>query len=131
KSTGSLSLYYQVGMRSIFFFFFQAEDGIRDKLVTGVQTCALPIYSWGKFPICEESSSIASCPPLLKPRSAPFIQVRGITLLVIPSEVAESLAVLSGIYRRHSHTSERCLDSARHDKRWTTWLSFCFSSPSG
>src|SRR3989441_4354312 len=34
------------------FFFFQAEDGIRDKLVTGVQTCALPISSdnhgWGK-----------------------------------------------------------------------------------
>src|SRR3989441_8466222 len=27
-----------------FCFFFQAEDGIRDKLVTGVQTCALPIY---------------------------------------------------------------------------------------
>src|SRR5258708_38497725 len=26
-----------------FFFFFQAEDGIRDDLVTGVQTCALPI----------------------------------------------------------------------------------------
>src|SRR5690625_3977112 len=27
----------------IFFFFFQAEDGIRDGHVTGVQTCALPI----------------------------------------------------------------------------------------
>src|SRR5229473_6550981 len=27
----------------LFFFFFQAQDGIRDKLVTGVQTCALPI----------------------------------------------------------------------------------------
>src|SRR5258708_31827798 len=27
----------------LFFFFFQAEDGIRDDLVTGVQTCALPI----------------------------------------------------------------------------------------
>src|SRR5688500_7736854 len=27
------------------FFFFQAEDGIRDYKVTGVQTCALPIYS--------------------------------------------------------------------------------------
>src|SRR5260370_17610159 len=26
-----------------FFFFFQAEDGIRDSSVTGVQTCALPI----------------------------------------------------------------------------------------
>src|SRR5438552_15105030 len=29
--------------RSMSFFFFQAEDGIRDDLVTGVQTCALPI----------------------------------------------------------------------------------------
>src|SRR3989442_7593028 len=28
----------------IFFFFFQAEDGIRDADVTGVQTCALPIW---------------------------------------------------------------------------------------
>src|SRR5256885_5228566 len=31
-------------LRSTFFFFFQAEDGIRDYKVTGVQTCALPIY---------------------------------------------------------------------------------------
>src|SRR5688572_3985692 len=30
---------------SFFFFFFQAEDGIRDLTVTGVQTCALPIYN--------------------------------------------------------------------------------------
>ena len=29
----------------LFFFFFQAEDGIRDHCVTGVQTCALPILS--------------------------------------------------------------------------------------
>src|SRR2546426_2305882 len=29
----------------MFFFFFQAEDGIRDYKVTGVQTCALPISS--------------------------------------------------------------------------------------
>ena len=32
------------------FFFFQAEDGIRDDLVTGVQTCALPIYG---FCVCN------------------------------------------------------------------------------
>src|SRR5207249_8824884 len=34
---------------SSFFFFFQAEDGIRDRNVTGVQTCALPIstFTWG------------------------------------------------------------------------------------
>src|SRR5438034_5228150 len=30
--------------RSTSFFFFQAEDGIRDHCVNGVQTCALPIY---------------------------------------------------------------------------------------
>src|SRR2546429_1500732 len=29
---------------ALFYFFFQAEDGIRDVAVTGVQTCALPIY---------------------------------------------------------------------------------------
>src|SRR5436190_22184199 len=28
------------------YFFFQAEDGIRDHCVTGVQTCALPILIW-------------------------------------------------------------------------------------
>src|SRR2546425_71640 len=32
-------------VKIVLFFFFQAEDGIRDKLVTGVQTCALPIWS--------------------------------------------------------------------------------------
>src|SRR3989475_4229079 len=31
------------------FFFFQAEDGIRDLTVTGVQTCALPILSQGRL----------------------------------------------------------------------------------
>src|SRR5258708_28337203 len=33
------------------FFFFQAEDGIRDDLVTGVQTCALPIFIRRRFGI--------------------------------------------------------------------------------
>src|SRR5207249_8304808 len=33
------------GMPVNFFFFFQAEDGIRDRNVTGVQTCALPIWA--------------------------------------------------------------------------------------
>src|SRR2546430_5362269 len=33
----------RVTTSGLFFFFFQAEDGIRDLTVTGVQTCALPI----------------------------------------------------------------------------------------
>src|SRR5438105_10634674 len=41
-----------------FFFFFQAEDGIRDPLVTGVQTCALPIWSsWSRTPIAPSFSN--------------------------------------------------------------------------
>src|SRR5690349_24152959 len=32
-------------MKILIFFFFQAEDGIRDLYVTGVQTCALPILA--------------------------------------------------------------------------------------
>src|SRR2546430_3067774 len=38
---------YRTGYQNLWvcrFFFFQAEDGIRDLTVTGVQTCALPIF---------------------------------------------------------------------------------------
>src|SRR2546430_7315221 len=44
---GYMSVFHNISVTSvtysIFFFFFQAEDGIRDLTVTGVQTCALPI----------------------------------------------------------------------------------------
>ena len=39
--------YFVVCLVLFFFFFFQAEDGIRDTSVTGVQTCALPIFCLG------------------------------------------------------------------------------------
>src|SRR5690625_6804203 len=37
----------------LYFFFFQAEDGIRDGHVTGVQTCALPIFylTFSEYPV--------------------------------------------------------------------------------
>src|SRR5699024_12629478 len=45
------------------FFFFQAEDGIRDRNVTGVQTCALPIFiATGSF-ICK-SCLVISLPAI-------------------------------------------------------------------
>src|SRR3989441_7054007 len=46
KKVFSVDVYFRCC--SFIFFFFQAEDGIRDKLVTGVQTCALPISSQGR-----------------------------------------------------------------------------------
>src|SRR2546422_6489680 len=44
----------------VFFFFFQAEDGIRDVAVTGVQTCALPISAWAARSAPWRQSSDAS-----------------------------------------------------------------------
>src|SRR2546425_6163270 len=45
---------------SVLLFFFQAEDGIRDKLVTGVQTCALPIFLEDGFHVADERALPAS-----------------------------------------------------------------------
>src|SRR5205085_2714079 len=45
------------------FFFFQAEDGIRDLTVTGVQTCALPIFSHLCGPSIESPRQGALLPP--------------------------------------------------------------------
>src|SRR5688572_33353246 len=63
----------------LFFFFFQAEDGIRDLTVTGVQTCALPILAAGAdsnaFPAGKAAlSAVAELPavePPLELESAP------------------------------------------------------------
>src|SRR5207248_3435417 len=46
--------------RSFVFFFFQAEDGIRDRTVTGVQTCALPISSFRKRATVREAVAVAT-----------------------------------------------------------------------
>src|SRR5690606_40487329 len=51
----------------LFFFFFQAEDGIRDFHVTGVQTCALPIYG----EVCHRDfEAMAAGAVLVKPDSS-------------------------------------------------------------
>src|SRR5438034_2357351 len=42
-------------MTHFLFFFFQAEDGIRDHCVTGVQTCALPIFAMDEYPRAEQT----------------------------------------------------------------------------
>src|SRR2546427_4931515 len=59
----------------LFFFFFQAEDGIRDLTVTGVQTCALPISTTTSAPF-ELSKTIT--------RSRSVSMVRNIARLPHP-----------------------------------------------
>src|SRR2546427_9617225 len=54
-------------MYNFLFFFFQAEDGIRDLTVTGVQTCALPIYFGVSLAVLDasgkeiEGSDVTKC----------------------------------------------------------------------
>src|SRR3712207_7142444 len=65
------------------FFFFQAEDGIRDIGVTGVQTCALPIF---------------------EPRATPRLYGDLASLWLLfspPSEYAEEVETFRARFRRH------------------------------
>src|SRR5207248_6117514 len=60
-----------------FFFFFQAEDGIRDRTVTGVQTCALPIWvtAVGRSVINGKARCV-DCAP--REELAPIIVLQGL-----------------------------------------------------
>src|SRR5260370_10241963 len=83
-------------------FFFQAEDGIRDSSVTGVQTCALPIFvpSWrgsarhGHDPVVPVPPSLAD---LLGERVARLPQDAREVLLLVSAAGRLSLARLRGI----------------------------------
>src|SRR5574344_1138384 len=60
-----------------FCFFFQAEDGIRDDLVTGVQTCALPIST---------DNSPALLNKIAKPLTPPETIENGVKNIPVPKE---------------------------------------------
>src|SRR6266446_5466404 len=61
----------------LFFFFFQAEDGIRDYKVTGVQTCALPIYEPRQMDLG------LAAPLIIEPKTAePLSYDREVTLVL-------------------------------------------------
>src|SRR5260370_22978484 len=49
RQSDVLKSFLRIFDHTVVFFFFQAEDGIRDSSVTGVQTCALPIFGdWAR-----------------------------------------------------------------------------------
>src|SRR5207248_7150710 len=69
-----------------FFFFFQAEDGIRDRTVTGVQTCALPIYRVDTLVYLRGFNAILARTDVLwtKPSELTFFAALGLPLLAAP-----------------------------------------------
>src|SRR5688500_19956240 len=61
-----------------YFFFFQAEDGIRDYKVTGVQTCALPIldrqhFGRNRLVRSRRRSVLEDCPQIIYVSAAFYI----------------------------------------------------------
>src|SRR5258708_32063940 len=82
------------------FFFFQAEDGIRDDLVTGVQTCALPI-----LPFWFRSTSRVNGPS------------RGGSYRDIPTCISPSRTVLSWLTRWTTRGSKPFSRSTRSEER--------------
>src|SRR2546422_6211950 len=66
--SGVLAAFHGTDPHCLYFFFFQAEDGIRDVAVTGVQTCALPI-----------SAIFGASPSAFAPAATASAQARGFT----------------------------------------------------
>src|SRR5699024_11626223 len=60
----------------LFFFFFQAEDGIRDRNVTGVQTCALPILFHRQHHLVDGESVGVRVHPVMLPVEHPLATVK-------------------------------------------------------
>src|SRR5256886_11548559 len=84
---------------SYFIFFFQAEDGIRDLTVTGVQTCALPISSTP----CRDNWTEARATPEA---------VEGSAMLSSPAEAVTGIAISSSSTER-----PECESSAERDRK--------------
>src|SRR3712207_7417814 len=79
------------------FFFFQAEDGIRDIGVTGVQTCALPIFS---FRSGETVTSLIA-------ERLPATLTLAFASILVALLIAVPLGTLSALHPRSLRSEER------------------------
>src|ERR1041385_2650852 len=73
----------------IVFFFFQAEDGIRDVAVTGVQTCALPIWRKCRCGCAGERGRSAAGPVARRPASSRSQRMAATTTMAPPAVLLE------------------------------------------
>src|SRR5438105_6286744 len=97
-----------------FYFFFQAEDGIRDPLVTGVQTCALPILGLATLAYVVFPSSATNVEPLVVGTPAEHDVIAPFTFPVNKSdqERVREAEELAGSVKPIYQYQERALDSA-------------------
>src|SRR3989449_4463746 len=85
----------------VFFFFFQAEDGIRDVAVTGVQTCALPISDIATHVAVRLAAKEAAYKALQGSAGARGIGWRDIEVIRAPDGRPE--VALSGLAQARAH----------------------------
>src|SRR5207244_7738658 len=99
--------------------FFQAEDGIRDDLVTGVQTCALPILPSGYHLLSQGpvsfSAASASGPPRAGVPPSWDVIFAGDSGQSSSRRLIESLAV---IYPSVGRSAERRVGKERSGESW-------------
>src|SRR3989475_1348636 len=89
---GNLSWLSALQVASCDFFFFQAEDGIRDLTVTGVQTCALPISSSGRAQLLQQLLGRSQLPGL---RALPGVGKR-----IVESHALFRVELVAGLCNR-------------------------------
>src|SRR5699024_11634942 len=80
----------------LFVFFFQAEDGIRDRNVTGVQTCALPISAPLITPLISASQLSRSAVAAVMPPNPSILQVVSAPASAVSAQAPASGGVPAG-----------------------------------
>src|SRR5699024_11345680 len=96
--------------------FFQAEDGIRDRNVTGVQTCALPIFiTWMMSKTVNEFSSTVTDRKNVVPLSCGRITRQNLRQPEVPSISAASSRSLRRPCRADRRSEERRVGKERRD----------------
>src|SRR5260221_4913852 len=94
--------FYCLGVLVSFFFFFQAEDGIRDHCVTGVQTCALPIFAALLLAASTSSLTTLALAPGALNTGTPRWDIAATAMLLVPAParpMARTLAATASARR--------------------------------
>src|SRR5205807_4371432 len=113
------------GLVATIFFFFQAEDGIRDYKVTGVQTCALPILREVHRPR-NDDGDVGPAGGAREPNGVPAEGIRdhpGDTAArVLRSEERRVGKERRSLWWRHQHIERQ--DLLRSDRRVSTHMTY-------
>src|SRR5256885_5517496 len=94
-------------------FFFQAEDGIRDYKVTGVQTCALPISDWTQI--------VGLYDVLIGMDASPVIELNRAVAVAMRDGPESGLALIDAIQDLNDYRSEERRVGKECRSRWSPY----------